>query len=55
MIENEGLYKSPVEMININDPRIVGVPLTPAFLKVLSFQFTPEETQLALDLKISPW
>ena len=49
----EDVYKELAEMIKRDDPHVVGVPLTPAFFKVLSLQFTPEEAQLALKIGLT--
>ena len=46
-MENEKLYQEVAEMINRDDPLIVGVSITPAFLKLLSLQMTPDEARLA--------
>jgi electron transport complex protein RnfB len=50
MAESE-VYDQLAEMINKED--IVGVPKTPAFLKLLSLQFTPTEAQLALHVHLT--
>lgn len=47
--END-LYLQLVDMINKTDPHVIGIPNTPAMLKVLSLQFTPEEVKLALQV-----
>ncbi len=44
------LYQELLDMINKTDPHVLGVPNTPAMLKVLSLQFTPEEAKLALQI-----
>lgn len=44
------VYLELAEMIDKNDPHVVGVPVTPAMLKVLSLQFTPDEARLALQI-----
>ena len=49
----DDVYKELVEMINREDPHVVGVPVTPAFLKVLSLLFTPEEAKLALQIGLT--
>jgi len=49
-MKNEGLYKTLAEIINRDDPHIVGMPQTPAFVKLLSLQFTPEEAKLAMEV-----
>ena len=46
----QDVYQALAEMIDKNDPHVVGVPITPAFLKLLSLQFTPEEARLALQV-----
>jgi hypothetical protein len=45
------IYRRLAEMVNKED--IVGMPITPAFLKLLSLQFTPEEAQLALHIHLA--
>ncbi len=47
---NGKLYLQLLEMINKSDPHVVGIPNTPAMLKVLSLQFTLEEAKLALQI-----
>ena len=42
---DQEIYQRLAEMVNKED--IVGMPITPAFLKLLSLQFTPEEATLA--------
>ena len=49
-MENEKLYQEVAEMINRDDPLIVGVSITPAFLKLLSLQMTSDEARLALQV-----
>lgn len=49
----EDVYKELAEMVNRDDPHVVGVPVTPAFLKVLRLQFTPEEAKLALQIGLT--
>ncbi|MFA5367309.1 MAG: 4Fe-4S binding protein [Dehalococcoidia bacterium] len=49
-MENEKLYQEVAEMINRDDPHFVGVSITPAFLKLLSLQMTPDEARLALEV-----
>ena len=49
----EDVYKELAEMIKRDDPHVVGVPLTPAFFKLLSLQFTHEEAQLALKIGLT--
>jgi len=44
------LYLQLIDMINKTDPHVIGIPNTPAMLKVLSLQFTPEEAKLALQI-----
>jgi electron transport complex protein RnfB len=50
MAENE-VYDQLADMVNKED--IVGMPKTPAFLKLLSLQFTPAEAQLALHVHLT--
>lgn len=45
------IYQEVLDMINRED--IVGLPNTPAMLKVLSLQFTPEEAELALKIGLT--
>lgn len=45
---DKDVYRELAEMIDRED--VVGVPVTPAFLKLLSLQFTPKEAQLALQI-----
>ncbi|MFA5055173.1 MAG: 4Fe-4S binding protein [Dehalococcoidia bacterium] len=52
-MESEELYKQLAEMINRDDPHILGMPQTPAFIKLLSLQFTPEEAKLALEVGLT--
>jgi ferredoxin len=47
------IYQELAEMIDKNDPHVVGMSITPAFLKLLRLQFTPEETRLALQVGLS--
>jgi len=49
MADND-LYLQLIEMVNKTDPHVIGIPNTPAMLKVLSLQFTPEEAKLALQI-----
>ena len=49
MADND-LYLQLIEMVNKADPHVIGLPTTPAMLKVLSLQFTPEEAKLALQI-----
>lgn len=49
-MENEKLYQEVAEMINRDDPHILGMSLTPAFIKLLSLQMTPDEARLALQV-----
>ncbi len=44
------LYQQLIDMINSTDPHVIGLPDTPAMLKVLSLQFTPGEAKLALQI-----
>ena len=53
LMVKEDVYKELAEMINREDPHVVGVPVTPAFLKVLRLQFTPEEAKLALQIGLT--
>ena len=46
----QDVYQELAEMIDKNDPHVVGVPITPAFMKLLHLQFTPEEARLALQV-----
>ena len=48
---DQEVYQKLAEMVNKED--IVGMPITPAFLKLLSLQFTPEEAQLALHVHLT--
>ena len=48
MTEKKDIYRELAEMVDREDG--VGVPVTPAFLKVLSLQFTPREARLALQI-----
>ena len=45
------VYEQLAEMIGEED--VVGMPVTPAFLKFLRLQYTPEEAQLALKTRLS--
>jgi len=47
------VYRELAEMVNRDDPHVVGVPLTPAFFKVLRRQFIPEEAKLALQVGVT--
>lgn len=47
MVERD-IYRELAEMIDRDD--VVGIPQTPAMIKVLSLQFTPEEAELALKI-----
>ena len=49
--EAQALYEKLAEMIGKED--ITGMPKTPAFLELLSLQFTPEEAQLALHVHLT--
>ncbi len=44
------LYERLIDMINSTDPHVIGLPKTPAMVKVLSLQLTPEEAELALKI-----
>lgn len=44
------VYLELAEMIDKSDPHVVGLPMTPAMLKVLRLQFTPDEARLALQI-----
>ena len=48
MVEKE-VYQQLADMIDEED--IVGMAKTPALLKLLNLQFTPEEARLALQAK----
>ncbi len=45
------VYEKLADMIDAED--IVGMPKTPALLRLLSLQFTPEEAQLALSVHLT--
>jgi len=45
------VYLELAEMVDKNDP--VGLSVTPAMLKVLSLQFTPEEARLAIQVGLT--
>jgi ferredoxin len=49
----EDMYKELAEMINREDPHVIGLSVTPALLKLLSLQFTPEEAKLALQIGLT--
>ncbi len=50
MTEND-VYEELAEMQNTED--VVGIPITPAFMKLLRLQFTPEEAALALKVRLT--
>ncbi len=45
------VYQELAEMVDRED--VVGIPVTPAFLKLLRLQFTPEEAALALKIGLT--
>lgn len=47
----QDVHQALLEMINRED--VVGLPETPAMLRVLQLQFTPEEAQLALKIGLA--
>ncbi len=49
----EDMYKELAEMINREDPHVIGLSVTPALMKLLSLQFTPEEAKLALQVGLT--
>jgi len=49
----EDVYKELAEMINREDPHVIGLSVTPALMKLLSLQFTPEEAKLALQVGLT--
>ncbi len=49
--EVKDVYRQVAEMVDRDD--VVGVPVTPAFLKVLSLQFTEKEAELALKVGLA--
>jgi len=51
MVKENEVYEQLAEMIDEED--IVGIQKTPALLKVLSLQFTPEEARLALHVHLA--
>lgn len=48
---DKDVYRQLAEMVDRDD--VVGVSVTPALLKLLSMQFTPEEASLALQVGLS--
>jgi len=50
-VSNKDTYEELAEMIGKEDT--VGMPKTPAFLKLLQIQFTPDEAKLALQVRLS--
>ncbi|MBM4462468.1 MAG: hypothetical protein FJ012_03895 [Chloroflexi bacterium] len=50
-MSNKDTYEELAEMIGKEDT--VGMPKTPAFLKLLQIQFTPDEAKLALQVRLS--
>ena len=50
-MSEEDVHEQLAQMISEED--IVGMPVTPAFLKFLRIQYTPEEAQLALKIHLS--
>ncbi len=44
------LYEQLIDLINGTDPHVIGLPKTPAMIRVLSLQLTPEEARLALQV-----
>lgn len=48
---NKDVYDDLAEMQNTED--VVGLPITPAFMKLLHLQFTPEEAALALKVRLT--
>jgi electron transport complex protein RnfB len=51
MVKETEIYEQLADMIDEED--IVGMQKTPAFLKVLNLQFTPEEARLALHVHLT--
>ncbi len=49
MAEND-IYEQLARMIDDED--VVGMPITPAFLKLLRIQYTPEEADLSLKIRL---
>jgi electron transport complex protein RnfB len=47
---DNAVYEELIDMINKTDPHVIGLPNTPAMLKVLMLQFTPEEAKMALQI-----
>lgn len=52
-MSEKDVYLQLLESINKADPHVVGLPVTPSMLKVLSLQFTPEEARLALQVGLT--
>ncbi len=50
MVEND-VYEELANMYLTED--VVGIPTTPAFMKVLRLQFTPEEAAFALKVRFT--
>lgn len=50
-MSNKDIYQELAEMEGKEDT--VGMPKTPAFLKLLQLQFTPDEARLALQIRLS--
>jgi Pyruvate/2-oxoacid:ferredoxin oxidoreductase delta subunit len=50
-VTEKNVYEELAEMIDKED--VVGMPLTPSFLRILSLQFAPEEAALALQTHLS--
>ncbi|MCK4362341.1 MAG: 4Fe-4S binding protein [Dehalococcoidia bacterium] len=51
MVKENDVYQQLADMIDEED--VVGIQKTPAVLKVLSLQFTPEEARLALQVHLA--
>jgi len=51
MVKENDVYQQLADMIDEED--VVGIQKTPAVLKVLSLQFTPEEARLALQVHLT--
>lgn len=47
----QDIYEQLAEMIGMED--VVGMPATPAFLRLLRIQYTPEEADLSLKISLS--
>lgn len=50
MTRENDVYQRLAEMIGKED--VVGMPVTPALLSIVSLQFTPEEAELALQIRL---